>query len=89
MWWNFLEEPWKQGKILSKNLKKQPVNGEKNLENLEIGKKYLADTLLYCSAFLLHFFLTFVYSKHFHSSLSDIIYDYNIVKVYLVHVRDK
>ena len=38
MWWNFLE-PWKQAKILSKNLEKHPKNGEKNLENLDIGKK--------------------------------------------------
>ena len=35
----------KIGKNSTKNLEKQQKNWEKKLENLEIGKKYLADTL--------------------------------------------
>ena len=35
----------KIGRNFTQNLEKQPKNWEKNLENLESGKKYLGDTL--------------------------------------------
>ena len=36
----------KIGKNFTENLEKQPKNGEKILVNLDIGKKYLTDTLM-------------------------------------------
>jgi len=39
-------EPWKIAKIKGKNLEKQGKKVWKNLDNLEIWKKYLADTLI-------------------------------------------
>ena len=38
----------KIGKNFTKNLEKQPKIEKKNLENHEIGKKYLVDTLSPC-----------------------------------------
>ena len=40
-----VQEPWNMAKIMAKNLENTAKNYEKNLENLEIVKKKLADTL--------------------------------------------
>ena len=42
----FFRRTLKTGKKFTKNLENSQKIERKNLENLEIGKKYLADTLL-------------------------------------------
>ena len=64
-----VQEPWNMAKIMAKNLDNTAKNNEKNLENLEIVNKKLADTLnRYTISF--NIFLIFCYEIYVFYNLS-------------------